>query len=225
MAKSNEIFNFKLLIIGESSVGKSSLMTRFVDETFQPTFIPTIGVDFKVRTLIIDGYQCKIQIWIWDTAGQERFRVITTTYYRDAAGVLIVYDVTNRETFSHVCRWIDEIKKYCDDNIVKVLVGNKDDVVSKDDQSIRKVVPTQEVEQYAEKMNMPFFETSAKDNKNIHEVFHTVARIALQQRLEARNKNHSLQRNNMTNGTSSAQSIRIKGSKKKEKNHHGSCCK
>ncbi|CAF1425234.1 unnamed protein product, partial [Adineta ricciae] len=161
MARSGEVFHFKILIIGESSVGKSSLMTRFVDETFQPSFVPTIGVDFKVRTLMIDDYQCKVQIW--DTAGQERFRVITTTYYRDAAGVLIVYDVTNGESFFRIRRWIDEINKYCDENIAKVLVGNKDDNPSSDSEQSPKIVSTADAEQYARQMNLTFFETSAKD--------------------------------------------------------------
>ncbi|CAF0856916.1 unnamed protein product [Adineta ricciae] len=220
MAKSPEVFNFKILVIGESSVGKSSLMTRFVDETFQATFIPTIGVDFKVRTIMIDNYQCKVQIW--DTAGQERFRVITTTYYRDAAGVIVVYDVTNHETFSRVCRWLDEIKKYCDDNIIKVLVGNKADVISVEDSPVQKVVSTEQAQQYAQEMNIPFFETSAKDNKNVDILFHTIARLALDQRLQARQKSQLLQRQDLTNGIGSSQGIRLKGSKKKTS---ANCCK
>ncbi|CAF0877345.1 unnamed protein product [Adineta ricciae] len=220
MAKSPEVFNFKILVIGESSVGKSSLMTRFVDETFQATFIPTIGVDFKVRTIMIDNYQCKLQIW--DTAGQERFRVITTTYYRDAAGVIVVYDVTNHETFSSVCRWLDEINKHCDDNIIKVLVGNKADVISVEDSPVQKVVSTEQAQQYAQEMNIPFLETSAKDNKNVDTLFHTIARLALEQRLQARQKSQSLQRHDLTNGMASSQGIRLKGSKKKTS---ANCCK
>ncbi|CAF0894064.1 unnamed protein product [Adineta ricciae] len=220
MARSSEVFHFKILIIGESSVGKSSLMTRFVDETFQPSFVPTIGVDFKVRTMMIDDYQCKVQIW--DTAGQERFRVITTTYYRDAAGVLIVYDVTNGESFFRIRRWIDEINKYCDENIAKVLIGNKDDNPSSDSEQSPKIVSTADAEQYARQMNLTFFETSAKDNKNVNEAFYALTRLALHQRLNAQAMAH----HPMTNGTSAAQAIRLKGagkSKKKNKKHTGAC--
>ena len=178
-----------------------------------------------------------------DTAGQERFRVITTTvnsfpfvlkslferiifvffkYYRDAAGVIVVYDVTNRETFSRICRWLDEIKKYCDDNIIKVLVGNKADVISAEDSPAQKVVSTEEAQQYAHEMNISFFETSAKDNKNVDTLFHTIARLALEQRLQARQKSQSLQRQDLTNGIASSQGIRLKGSKKKTS---ANCCK
>ncbi|CAF3245279.1 unnamed protein product [Rotaria socialis] len=225
MAKPSEVCHFKILIIGESSVGKSSLMTRFVDETFQATFFPTIGVDFKVRTLLIDGYQCKVQIW--DTAGQERFRVITTSYYRDAAGVLIVYDVTNGESFSRIRRWIDEINKYCDDNIAKVLVGNKDDNPSTEGNQSEKVVATSDAEQYARQMKLTFFETSAKDNKNVYEAFYAITRLALQRRLEARVKAQEMQHNDTTNGGISSQTVRLKTSKKskkKDKKLKAACC-
>ncbi|CAF0732644.1 unnamed protein product [Didymodactylos carnosus] len=224
MARSGEVFHFKILIIGESSVGKSSLMTRFVDETFQPTFVPTIGVDFKVRTLIIDDYQCKVQIW--DTAGQERFRVITTTYYRDAAGVLIVYDVTNGDTFSKVRRWTDEINKYCDETIAKVLVGNKDD----DDVSSNKVVLTDDAQQYSRQMNLPFFETSARDNKNVDKAFYEVTRLALKKRLESRLIQDNNKKNSKDNLNSTGASIRLNNSAggrkhKKDKIKSSSCCK
>ncbi|CAF4013345.1 unnamed protein product [Rotaria magnacalcarata] len=206
MAKSNESFAFKILIIGESSVGKSCLMTRFVDETFQSAFLPTIGVDFKVRTLMIDNYPCKVQIW--DTAGQERFRVITTTYYRDAAGVLIVYDVTNGGSFASVRRWLDEINKYCEDSIPKLLVGNKDDIIPINKNSISKEVTTQEAENFAREMNLPFFETSAKDNKNVTEAFYALTRLALQKRLQARDQQKPSANNGQANATPLSQSIK-----------------
>jgi GTPase SAR1 family protein len=150
--------------------------------------------------------------------------VFLLQYYRDAAGVLIVYDVTNSDTFTRVCRWVDEIKKYCEDNVVKVLVGNKDDLVPTENSPIRKAVSTEEAAQYARHMNLPFFETSAKDNKNVETVFHTVTRLALQQRLEARQKSHPSHRTDLTNGAPSSQAIQLKGSKKKEKKLGGSCC-
>jgi Ras-related protein Rab-35 len=134
--------------------------------------------------------------------------------------------VTNGESFSRIRRWIDEINRYCDDNIVKVLVGNKDDNPSLDGNHIEKIVSTSDAQQYAHQMNLTFFETSAKDNKNVYEAFYAITRLALYQRLQARGK--SLEHNNMTNGSTTSQAIRLKSigkSKKKDKKHNGACCK
>ncbi|XP_051944075.1 ras-related protein Rab-18-B-like isoform X2 [Hippocampus zosterae] len=116
----------KLLIIGESGVGKSSLLLRFTEDTFDPDQSATIGVDFKVKTLAIDGNKAKLAIW--DTAGQERFRTLTPSYYRGAQGVILVYDVTKRDTFTKLENWLNELETYTTRNdIVKMLVGNKID--------------------------------------------------------------------------------------------------
>ncbi|CAF1131557.1 unnamed protein product [Didymodactylos carnosus] len=160
-------------------VGKSSLMVRFVDDIFTTSYITTIGVDFKMSTINIDGQQCKIQIW--DTAGQERFRVITSTYYRGADGVIIVYDVTNGETFANLKDWITEMEP-------KILVGNKDD----SDFEMTKVVLTSDASQYAQQKNLPFFETSARDNKNVENVFHEITKLALKRRLTMQKEQPSL---------------------------------
>ena len=153
----------------------------------------------------------------------------TFQYYRDAAGVLVVYDVTNGESFSRVRRWIDEINKYCDESIAKVLVGNKDDNPSPDGTQPEKVVSTADAKQYAQQMNLAFFETSAKDNKNVDAAFYAVTRLALQQRLEARRKAQLNPNQDPSNGVGSAtQTIRIKDgqkSKRKDKKHSSSCCK
>ncbi|KAA8585564.1 hypothetical protein FQN60_004258 [Etheostoma spectabile] len=152
---------FKLLIIGDSSVGKSSLLLRFADNSFSGSYITTIGVDFKIRTVDIDGERVKLQIW--DTAGQERFRTITSTYYRNTHGVIIVYDVTNPESFVNVKRWLNEISQNCD-NVCKILVGNKND------DPARKRVDTQDAVRFGESMGVRVFETSAKENINVEEV-------------------------------------------------------
>ncbi|XP_064492337.1 ras-related protein Rab-18 isoform X2 [Pseudopipra pipra] len=116
----------KILIIGESGVGKSSLLLRFTDDTFDPELAATIGVDFKVKTISVDGNKAKLAIW--DTAGQERFRTLTPSYYRGAQGVILVYDVTRRDTFVKLDNWLNELETYCTRNdIVKMLVGNKID--------------------------------------------------------------------------------------------------
>lgn len=153
---------FKLLIIGDSGVGKSSLLIRFSDNTFSGSYITTIGVDFKIRTVVIGGERVKLQIW--DTAGQERFRTITNTYYRGTHGVIVVYDVTNGESFANVKRWLQEIDSNCE-VVNKVLVGNKND----DPQ--RKVVLTEDAQRFANQMGIQLFETSAKDNLNVEEMF------------------------------------------------------
>jgi len=161
---------FKLLIIGDSGVGKSALLLRFADNVFSTNYITTIGVDFKIRTLVVDGEKVKLQIW--DTAGQERFRTITSTYYRGTHGVIIVYDVTNGESFANVKRWLHEIEQNCD-VVNKVLVGNKNDDPS------RKVVLTTDAQRYADQMQIKLYETSAKDNINVEEMFMSITESVL----------------------------------------------
>ncbi|CAG9767709.1 unnamed protein product [Ceutorhynchus assimilis] len=170
---------FKLLIIGDSGVGKSSLLLRFADNTFTGSYITTIGVDFKIKTVTIDGQKVKLQIW--DTAGQERFRTITSTYYRGTHGVVIVYDVTNGETFANVKRWLHEIDQNCE-VVNRVLVGNKNDTPD------RKVVLTEDAQRFADTMNIKLFETSAKDNINVEDMFMSITRLVLRSKLEMRER-------------------------------------
>lgn len=161
---------FKLLIIGDSGVGKSSLLLRFSDNTFSGTYITTIGVDFKIRTIDVNGEKVKLQIW--DTAGQERFRTITSTYYRGTHGVVVVYDVCSGESFANVKRWLQEIDTNCD-VVNRILVGNKDDDPD------RKVVLTQDAQKFADQIGIQLYETSAKENKNVEEMFVAVTKLVL----------------------------------------------
>ncbi|KAL6440103.1 hypothetical protein ACFW04_003016 [Cataglyphis niger] len=158
---------FKLLLIGDSGVGKSCLLLRFADDTYTESYISTIGVDFKIRTIDLDGKTIKLQIW--DTAGQERFRTITSSYYRGAHGIIVVYDCTDQETFNNVKQWLEEIDRYACDNVNKLLVGNKCDLHTK------KVVDYTTAKEYADQLGIPFLETSAKNAMNVEQAFMTMA--------------------------------------------------
>nr|KAG5705331.1 hypothetical protein BaRGS_011103 [Batillaria attramentaria] len=118
---------FKYIIVGDSGTGKSALLRRYTDNEFQATHLPTIGVDFAVKSVSLpNGDEVKLQVW--DTAGQERYRTITTSYYRGAMGIIIVYDVTYRETADNVSRWVEECQRYANEDIVIVVVGTKSDM-------------------------------------------------------------------------------------------------
>jgi len=166
MATPEYDYLFKLLLIGDSGVGKSCMLLRFADDTYTESYISTIGVDFKIRVQH-EGKTIKLQIW--DTAGQERFRTITSSYYRGAHGIIIVYDVTDRESFNNVKNWVGEIDKYAADGVNKLLVGNKCDLTSK------KVVSTDEAKELADSLNLRLLETSAKNAHNVEEAFNTMA--------------------------------------------------
>jgi Ras-related protein Rab-8A len=159
----------KLLLIGDSGVGKSCLLLRFSDGSFTTSFITTIGIDFKIRTIELDQKRIKLQIW--DTAGQERFRTITTAYYRGAMGILLVYDVTDESSFNNIRNWIRNIEQHASDNVNKILIGNKADM----DES-KRAVPTAKGQALADEYGIKFFETSAKTNLNVEQVFFSIAR-------------------------------------------------
>ncbi|XP_045788389.1 ras-related protein RABD2b isoform X1 [Trifolium pratense] len=189
---------FKLLLIGDSGVGKSCLLLRFADDSYLDSYISTIGVDFKIRTVEQDGKTIKLQIW--DTAGQERFRTITSSYYRGAHGIIVsifklvvrqqfpfyvilgnngviflfnllqvVYDVTDQESFNNVKQWLNEIDRYASENVNKLLVGNKSDL------SESKVVSSETAKAFADEIGIPFMETSAKNASNVEQAFMAMA--------------------------------------------------
>ncbi|KAI0333116.1 GTP-binding protein ypt1 [Cubamyces sp. BRFM 1775] len=159
---------FKLLLIGDSGVGKSCLLLRFAEDAFTDSYLSTIGVDFKIRTIELDGKTVKLQIW--DTAGQERFRTIAAAYYRGAHGIIMVYDVTEMETFSNVKGWLQEIEKYASETVKKLIIGNKSDLVE------RKVVEYSIAKEFADSLSIPFIETSAKNSTNVEEAFTLMAK-------------------------------------------------
>lgn len=162
-------YMFKILIIGNSSVGKTSFLFRYADDSFTSAFVSTVGIDFKVKTVIRREKRMKLQIW--DTAGQERYRTITTAYYRGAMGFILMYDVTNEESFNSVQDWVTQIKTYSWDNAQVILVGNKSDMEAE------RVVTYDRGKQLADQLGLEFFETSAKENINVKNVFERLVDI------------------------------------------------
>uniref|UniRef100_A0A7N0U334 Uncharacterized protein n=1 Tax=Kalanchoe fedtschenkoi TaxID=63787 RepID=A0A7N0U334_KALFE len=163
-----EEYLFKVVVIGDSAVGKSNLLSRYARNEFSPHSKATIGVEFQTQSMEIDGKEVKAQIW--DTAGQERFRAVTSAYYRGAVGALVVYDITRRTTFDSVNRWLDELKTHSDSTVAKILVGNKWDL-----EHIRAISP-EEGKSIAESEGLFFIETSALDSTNVQEAFELVIR-------------------------------------------------
>ncbi|KAI6110018.1 GTP-binding protein ypt1 [Pisolithus sp. B1] len=150
---------FKLLLIGDSGVGKSCLLLRFADDTYTESYISTIGVDFKIRTIELEGKTVKLQILTLSNTGQERFRTITSSYYRGA-----------HDTFTNVKQWLQEIDRYASEGVNKLLVGNKSDLTSK------KVVEYSVAKEFADQLGIPFLETSAKNATNVEQAFLTMAK-------------------------------------------------
>uniref|UniRef100_A0A0D6QWL5 Uncharacterized protein n=1 Tax=Araucaria cunninghamii TaxID=56994 RepID=A0A0D6QWL5_ARACU len=154
---------FKYIIIGDTGVGKSCLLLQFTDKRFQPVHDLTIGVEFGARMIMIDNKPIKLQIW--DTAGQESFRSITRSYYRGAAGALLVYDITRRETFNHLATWLEDARQHATANMTIMLIGNKCDL------GHRRAVSFEEGQQFAKEHGLIFMETSAKTSQNVEEAF------------------------------------------------------
>lgn len=163
MAKKTYDLLFKLLLIGDSGVGKTCLLFRFSDDAFNTTFISTIGIDFKIKTIELGGKRIKLQIW--DTAGQERFHTITTSYYRGAMGIMLVYDITSAKTFDNITKWLRNIDEHANEDVEKMILGNKCDMADK------RQVPRQKGEEIARQHGIPFLETSAKSNINVEKGF------------------------------------------------------
>ncbi|XP_046561316.1 ras-related protein Rab-3 isoform X2 [Haliotis rubra] len=168
-ADQNFDYMFKLLIIGNSSVGKTSFLFRYADDSFTSAFVSTVGIDFKVKTVFRQDKRVKLQIW--DTAGQERYRTITTAYYRGAMGFILMYDVTNEESFNAVQDWCTQIKTHAWSNACVLLVGNKCDAEES------RVVDSKEGEDLSKDLGLEFFETSAKENINVKAVFERLVDI------------------------------------------------
>ncbi|KAK7023796.1 Gtp-binding protein ypt3 [Favolaschia claudopus] len=163
---SNYDYLFKVVLIGDSGVGKSNLLSRFTRNEFNLESKSTIGVEFATRSIDVDGKTVKAQIW--DTAGQERYRAITSAYYRGAVGALLVYDIAKHATYVNVTRWLKELRDHADSNIVIMLVGNKSDLKH------LRAVPTDEAKTFSTENGLSFIETSALDASNVEGAFQTI---------------------------------------------------
>uniref|UniRef100_A0A1A9V3Q7 Ras-related protein Rab-37 n=1 Tax=Glossina austeni TaxID=7395 RepID=A0A1A9V3Q7_GLOAU len=160
----------QVIMLGDSGVGKTSLLVMFRDGVYMPCYyVTTVGIDFMNKVVLVDGTRVKLQIW--DTAGQERFRSVTHAYYRDAHALLLLYDVTNKITYDNIRAWLCEIRDCAQENVVIVLIGNKADCSNSDRQ-----VKREDGERLAREHNVPFMETSAKTGQNVELAFETVAR-------------------------------------------------
>jgi Ras-related protein Rab-1A len=184
---------YKILIIGDSHVGKSSLLLRFADNSFEDTYLSTIGVDFRIKRVLLEdtqtNKQVSVKLQIWDTAGQERFQTITRSYYRKAHGIIIVYDITSKASFDSVESWLLEINSLNNDTVCKLLVGNKADL------SNQRAVAKPAAQALAGKLGLLFVETSAKYASmfpSINQMFNMMARcIYQQQRTKDQTETHT----------------------------------
>ncbi|KAL1914664.1 uncharacterized protein VTP21DRAFT_8075 [Calcarisporiella thermophila] len=191
---------FKYIIIGDSGVGKSCLLLQFTDKRFEPAHDLTIGVEFGARFVDAGGKRIKVQVW--DTAGQESFRSITRSYYRGAAGALLVYDITRRETFDHLIVWLAEARRYTHTSTAITLVGNMCDLAA------RRKVSREEGENFAREHGLKYIETSAKLNVNVEEAFiSTAAEILAKVREGAFDLSHE------------ACGVRVKPRQRQDSNH------
>lgn len=162
-------YKLKIIVLGESKVGKTSLICRYSKDEFATSYLSTVGVDFQIKKIQVDDKAIKLQIW--DTAGQERFRTITRNFFNSTHGFIVCYDITSKDSFQCVTLWLNEIKKNSGDEDVQIiLIGNKSDL---DDE---RQVTTEQGQNFANNHKIPFFETSAKEGTNLNEVFETLSR-------------------------------------------------
>eukprot|EP00026_Physarum_polycephalum_P012142 Phypoly_transcript_12418.p1 GENE.Phypoly_transcript_12418~~Phypoly_transcript_12418.p1 ORF type:complete len:205 (+),score=25.81 Phypoly_transcript_12418:458-1072(+) len=168
---------FKLLLVGEPGIGKSCLLLRFADDTFAETYVSTIGVDFKIKSVDIGGKAIKLQMW--DTAGQERFRTITSSYYRGAHGIMLCFDLAVQSSFEKLSDWLKDVAKYAPSNIAIMLCGLKTDL---DDQ---RSISKEEAEAFAHKNKLRYIEASPKDGTNVNEAFMTLTKDILERTLHS----------------------------------------
>lgn len=203
---------YKILLVGDSGVGKSCVLLRFADQRFSDAHLSTIGVDFKIRNIRVKDKVVKLQIWdtagtlisncvfyvclffFYECVGQERFRTITSSYYRGAHGIIVVYDISEEETFDHIPAWLDDISHYANPNAPILLIGNKLDLETK------RQISHEQAKEFADRKNMITLETSAKDGVGVNEAFQTLVEKIMDQ-----------QKNPCTRSDDSRSQVRLQG--------------
>ncbi|XP_073240992.1 ras-related protein Rab-8B-like [Porites lutea] len=198
---------YKILILGDSGVGKTCLIFRFIENIFSDSYISTIGIDCRSKIVDLDGKRVRLQIW--DTAGQERFRTLTSAYFRGAMGIVLVYDVTTEDSFKHIAQWLQNIQDNASPDVCKVLVGNKIDC---DDE---RVIDTDKGKSISENADLEFFETSARTGEGVSEAFLAVARQI---------KEYHQRRNARLNDLNESGLTPILGQEGSQGNTQSSCC-
>lgn len=212
MAKSYD-YLFKILLIGDSGVGKTCILCRFANNEFNRSHISTIGIDFKMKTVVVGGKRIRVQMW--DTAGQERYETITTQYYRRAQGIILVYDITRQETFKNIRKWLRYVDEHANNNVQRLLLANKCD--AEDERAVWK---DQGARLAAEK-NIKFFETSAQSNINIDEAFTEICQQILHAMNDPSNQNGN---SSLSSANGKAGSSAILLDTKNEVLPRSSCC-
>lgn len=164
---------YRLVLIGDSGVGKTAILLRYSDNMFNTSFITTIGIDFRIKTIEVNGKRVKLQIW--DTAGQEQFHSVASSYYRNAHGIVLIYDITSAESFIHISKWANNVSTNAPTNVKQVLLGNKCDM-----EENKRVIEKDRGKTLAEELNMPFLETSAKTDINVDVAFELIAQLIME---------------------------------------------
>lgn len=173
---------YRLVLIGDSGVGKTALLLRYSDNVFNASFISTIGIDFRIKTIEVEGKRVKLQIW--DTAGQDKFHSVAASYYRNAHGIMLLYDITSADSFMHISKWVNNISKNAPGEVKQILIGNKCDIPEN-----KRVIEEERGRELARELDMPFLETSAKEGVNVDEAFEVVAKLIMERDKQKENKN------------------------------------
>ena len=194
---------FKIVLIGDTSVGKSCLLTRFADDQFTDNYVTTIGVDFRFKTMIVMDKIIKVQVW--DTAGEERYRSITNAYYRGAEGILIVFDLTNEESFKSIQNWINEVTVFTGKDVIIICLGNKSD--------LKREISKNTIDEFKKKTNLEIFNVSAKTGEGVEEAFKHIIALLIKKNTDKKEENNAINLTPNTNNNNSPTD------KKKE-----SCC-
>jgi small GTP-binding protein len=184
----------KLIVIGSSGVGKTAILNRYIENDFLGETQTTIGVEFMQKSIVVDENEIKLQIW--DTAGQEKFMSITKSYFRRAIGVLLVFDLSNRNSFEELNKWLDDVHALCDTSTTTTLVGNKSDLIEE------RCISLTEAETFAKLNHLMYFETSARVNENIGKAFEYVARKSLEINQTTSQEREGLQNDHINNNCS-----------------------